>query len=194
MTEKEAIKVINTEMSCVIRNDGTHCDRKCESCDLVLSVQEILDAYRIAISALEKQDVPDTNVGDMVSRQSAIDTNGLDEEIRCEMCKNPMHTDRGCDGNCKYDEKLYEKIMQILYERIKPLPSAEPEQKWIPCKTGILPEKRDEFYQATYLLDDGDRMVDYVYFNSKGMWSNYAYEYSELLAWMPLPEAYKGDK
>ena len=37
-------------------------------------------------------------------------------------------------------------------------------------------------------------MVDYVYFNSKGMWSNYAYEYSELLAWMPLPEAYKGDK
>lgn len=24
-----------------------------------------------------------------------IDTNGLDEEIRCEMCKNPMHTDRG---------------------------------------------------------------------------------------------------
>ena len=73
-------------------------------------------------------------------------------------------------------------------------PSAQPEQKWIPCKTGILPEKKDEFYQATYLLDDGDRMVDYVYFNSKGMWSNYAYEYSELLAWMPLPEAYKGDK
>ena len=77
---------------------------------------------------------------------------------------------------------------------IEELPSAEPEQKWIPCKTGILPEKRDEFYQATYLLDDGDRMVDYVYFNSKGEWSNYAYEYSELLAWMPLPEAYKGDK
>jgi hypothetical protein len=44
-----------------------------------------------------------------------------------------MHTNRGCDGNCKYDEKLYERIMQILGERIKPLPSAEPRKKgkWI---------------------------------------------------------------
>ena len=57
----------------------------------------------------------------------AIDDNGLDEEIRCEMCKNPMHTDRGCDGNCKYDEILYEKIIQILNKRITPLPSAQPE-------------------------------------------------------------------
>ena len=73
------------------------------------------------------------------------------------------------------------------------IPSAQPEQKWIPCKTGILPEERDKFYQATYLLDNGDRIVDYVYFNSKGMWSNYAYEYSELLAWMPLPEPYRED-
>ena len=51
-----------------------------------------------------------------------IDTEGLYEQIRCEMCRNPMHTDRGCDGNCKYDEKLYERIIQILVERIKPSP------------------------------------------------------------------------
>ena len=64
---------------------------------------------------------------DLIERQAAIDTNGFDEEIRCKMCRNQMKTDRGCDGNCKYDEKLYEKIMQILNERIKPLPSAQPE-------------------------------------------------------------------
>jgi hypothetical protein len=68
---------------------------------------------------------------DTVFRQAAIDTEGLDAQIRCEMCKNPMYTDRGCDGgcdgNCKYDEKLYERIMQILNERIKPLPSTQPE-------------------------------------------------------------------
>ena len=62
---------------------------------------------------------------DLISRPAAIDADGLDEEIRCEMCKNPMHTDRGCDGNCEYDEKLYEKIMQILNERIKALPPAQ---------------------------------------------------------------------
>ena len=61
---------------------------------------------------------------DLIKQQVIIDTNGLDEEIRCEMCKNPMHTDKGCDGNCKYDEKMYEKITQILDKRITPLPSA----------------------------------------------------------------------
>ena len=71
---------------------------------------------------------------DLISRQAAIDTEGLDEEIRCEICRNPMHTSRGCDGNCTYDEKLYEKIMQILDRRIKQLPSAQPERirgRWI---------------------------------------------------------------
>ena len=66
-------------------------------------------------------------MNDLISRQAVIDTEGLDAQIRCEMCKNPMHTDRGCDGNCKYDEKLYERIMQILGERIKPLPPAQSE-------------------------------------------------------------------
>ena len=66
-------------------------------------------------------------MNDIISRQAAIDTEGLDEEIRCEMCRNPMHTDRGCDGGCTYDEKLYKRIMQILDERIKPLPSAQSE-------------------------------------------------------------------
>ena len=67
-------------------------------------------------------------MSDLIRRQAAIDTDGLDEEIRCEMCRNPMHTDRGCDGGCTYDEKLYKRIMQILDERIKPLPSAQPEK------------------------------------------------------------------
>ena len=67
-------------------------------------------------------------MNDLISRQAAIDTEGLDEEIRCEICRNPMHTSRGCDGNCTYDEKLYEKIMQILDRRIKQLPSAQPER------------------------------------------------------------------
>ena len=75
---------------------------------------------------------------DLISRQEAIDVEGLDEQIRCEMCRNPMHTNRGCDGNCKYDEKLYERIMQILGERIKPSPSVEPRKKgkWLLIDAG----------------------------------------------------------
>ena len=33
----------------------------------------IIEALNMAISALEERDVPDTNVGDMISRQAAID-------------------------------------------------------------------------------------------------------------------------
>lgn len=71
-------------------------------------------------------------MSDLISRQMAIDTEGLYEEIRCEICRNPMHTNRGCDGNCKYDEKLYERIMQILDRRIKHVPSVQ--QEIIRCK------------------------------------------------------------
>lgn len=107
-------------------------------------------------------DVPDTAV---------IDTEGLDEQIRCEMCRNPMHTDRGCDGNCKYDEKLYEKIMQILDERIKRIPSAQPERcsdciahggDWecdhMHCRKGRLPSAQSERTE-THACDLIDRQA-----------------------------------
>ena len=96
---------------------------------------------------------------DLIDRYAAIDVVGIDEEIRCEMCRNPMHTDRGCDGGCTYDEKLYKRIMQILDERIKPLPSAQPEiihcrdcrwrkdqsgsTEWLPCRVIVTPS---DFY------------------------------------------------
>ena len=53
-------------------------------------------------------------MSDLIDRYAAIDVVGIDEEIRCEMCENPMHTDRGCDGGCTYDEKLYKRILQVL--------------------------------------------------------------------------------
>jgi hypothetical protein len=88
----------------------------------------------------------ETHSCDCIERQAAIDADGLDEEIRCEMCKNPMHTDRGCDGNCKYDEILYEKIIQILNKRITPLPSAQP--KIVRCKECVY---ADENYHCDYM-------------------------------------------
>lgn len=47
----------------------------------------------------------------------AIHTQGLDEEIRCTMCTNPMRSDRGCDGGCMVDEDVYEKVMDIIRNR-----------------------------------------------------------------------------
>ena len=58
-----------------------------------------------------------------VQESNLINVYGLEEEIRCAMCENPMCTDRGCDGGCEYDEKLYADIMKVMHDRIKELPS-----------------------------------------------------------------------
>lgn len=52
MTIDEAIKVIQTEKECVSRKQ---CDRDCAKCDLVMRDTEIINAYEMAISALQAQ-------------------------------------------------------------------------------------------------------------------------------------------
>ena len=64
-------------------------------------------------------------MGDLISRQSAIDAIRASTLKYTGFMEMEMYTD---------DDAV---------EAIEDLPSAEPEQKWIPCKTGILPEKRD---------------------------------------------------
>lgn len=65
MDNQEVIEILLNEQKCLDRNDGVQCDRKCESCDLVMDAETIREAYSMAISALQAQDVPDTNVGDI---------------------------------------------------------------------------------------------------------------------------------
>ena len=129
---------------------------------------------------------------DLISRQAAIDAEGLDEEIRCEICRNPMHTSRGCDGNCTYDEKLYEKIMQILDRRIKQLPSAQPEQQWIPCSER-LPEHGGRYLIS--VLDGINRRTTVAPYlpRCKAWEMNGRMAYWKVIAWLPLPEPYKED-
>ena len=148
-------------------------------------------------------------MSDLIDRYAAIDVVGIDEEIRCEMCRNPMHTDRGCDGGCTYDEKLYKRIMQILDERIKPLPPAQPEQWWIPCSER-LPEIKQHVLLSCYGRVIYGRMISkdgnsgYPVFeicDSVGEKRPIVLETtvhsefttSRIIAWMPLPEAWKGE-
>lgn len=55
MTAERAIKVIQTEKKCVLRNIRG-CDRECGKCDLVLPDDEILTAYDMAIELLKGDD------------------------------------------------------------------------------------------------------------------------------------------
>ncbi len=63
-----------------------------------------IDVFDKAIEALRRHDVPDTNVGDMISRQAAIDTTW----------KEPSYSDPI-------------NILTEVRDRIESLPSAEPE-------------------------------------------------------------------
>ena len=59
MTNQEAIKRIEEHIA-IHKYRESH-------------AMHIVDALDLAISALQAQDVPDTNVGDMISRKAAID-------------------------------------------------------------------------------------------------------------------------
>lgn len=43
-----------------------------------------------------------------------IHTTGLEESIRCALCKNIMKTDRGCDGLCSVNENDVKRIIDII--------------------------------------------------------------------------------
>lgn len=86
-------------------------------------------------------------------------------------------------------------------ECIKSLPSVEPERKWIPV-TEALPKdtefvlltirRLDKSYNQTPFIS-----VGYISWNQSAWWCAHDGDCDshnvEVLAWMPLPESYKGD-
>lgn len=110
---------------------------------------------------------------DLISRQAAIDT-------------------------------IYKRIKQIGYEdnplalsirqAIRDLPSIQPEQHWIPWNNGILPKDSGWYVVTAY---DGNRTrVTFVKYQKRMMrWDlTGSRAYWRVLAWMPLPEPYRGDE
>ena len=135
MTDREAIDVLFNEWKCIDRNDGINCDRKCKSCDLVMDVETIREAYNMAISALQeqelKQEVKNSNESsltqkklDTISRQAAIDALKEKRDSAKEWYK---------EASASGDEMMLsraESAMMTFVEcilTIKKLPSAQPE-------------------------------------------------------------------
>ena len=104
---------------------------------------------------------------DLIDRQAAID------EIR------------------RWIGYIDEDMIQRIQIGLKRLPSAEPEQRWIPRKTA-LPEKgqyvlcqcRAGIMDVLRLTDDNGWYKD----------STHIYMHAFVLAWMPLPEPWEGEE
>lgn len=79
---------------------------------------------------------------------------------------------------------FYEDEQVILKERIKQLPSVQPEPKWIPCSER-LPEGNGQFLISTR------NWIVYVAKYAFGKWQGFFNK--NCIAWMPLPEPYRED-
>ena len=131
---------------------------------------------------------------DLISRQAAIDAflTELTERER----KNLLHTWSTVE------------VKYFVVDMLEKLPSAQPEQRWIPCSER-LPEEYGEFLvtmtekaKAKDLgFDIDETYIRKMRYNSNGWqlprhipsWINEAVK-DEVLAWMPLPEPYGEEK
>ena len=134
---------------------------------------EILDLALVGLkykAQLSREDA----TSDTISRQAAIDA--LAEQ---------MPTSYTPDGSHPADEGIFaaQEIYADCIETIKALPSAQPEQKWIPVSERLPSEKGE------YLVTNRQGYVVRYCFNcnasSEEYWERCA------LAWIPLPEPYK---
>lgn len=77
MTKEEVIKMLQTEKACVERQERKqNCNRYCESCDLCMPIEDVIEGYNCAIRALKNEPTGQNvgmcqkNVGEMSEKQT----------------------------------------------------------------------------------------------------------------------------
>ena len=155
--------------------------------------QAAFEALDMAIKALEQEPCEDT-----ISRQAAIDA--LDV-----LCQEHRYKIPGKIETYSQYNEAWQDALDRAEGAIFNLPSAQPEQRWIPCSER-LPEEYGEFLvtmtekaKAKDLgFDIDETYIRKMRYNSNGWqlprhipsWINEAVK-DEVLAWMPLPEPYQ---
>ena len=120
--------------------------------------------------------------------------------------------DMGCrPEDCKEAELLGESCMECVMRRTGELIASQPPaDQWIPVTYHEATEEEKEVYgEFPYMLDcklpdDGEEILvctksgcvwTDTFFNDDGCYLDGGYDFTELAAWMPLPEPYKeGEK
>jgi len=122
---------------------------------------------------------------DLISRQAAIDA----------MANTLWHYPNECYRNLNE----YEFAKGLAELGLKSVPSAQPEQRWIPCSERLPEEKMNpntsDFELVICTTTFGDvrayRFGTPIGWNEPHFWNGIGIMDGYVLAWMPLPEPYK---
>ena len=140
------------------------------------------DVTRLLSLPSAQPDAPDTNVGDIISRQAAV----------TEIAKFML--EYGGEN-----EKRERDALHRAANGIKALPSVQPERQWIPCSERLPEDYTNvlvwlEYFRygdynclyQTYGIGDYSTKYDSWMINHETGWHKL-----RVIAWMPLPESYK---
>ncbi len=118
----------------------------------------------------------------------AIDEKKLIEELKGWMkCLNKKS---GAD-NIRYE--LLEEVIDLIEEQPKLSLETKTSDKWIPCSKEQPPKPEDRMFQA-YIVQKENVIEPFVAdWDGKRWWVEWELEIGTVLAWMPLPEPYKGE-
>ena len=150
------------------------------------NTQRIMDAVNNLPSAQPE------HCGDVVSRNAIVQKlNKMDRYVSTEL--------RLCDTDNKFPQNEVFIVDDVYEEIVEQLPSVQPEPHWIPCSER-LPDKMGDYLVT--LWDDRGTWVEIVLWNETfgGRWQAVLYndvDYSDIsnvIAWLPLPEPYQGER
>ena len=122
-------------------------------------------------------------MSDLIDRQAVLDK----FKALCDACGEGEKYNGVMCRCCSLDDGI---------TIVEDIPSAEPERKWIPVSEA-LPKDMDRLL-ATIVMSDGSKRVrsgnyykGYFMMDNGDTWNE---PDKEILAWMPLPEPWRGDR
>ena len=81
-------------------------------------------------------------------------------------------------------------VRSIAVRAIRDMPSAQPEQQWIPV-TERLPKKDGRYQVTRYDYVANTEFIDILWYEENLWWNRHSTGDYAVTAWMPLPELYK---